>query len=329
MGSVVTFDSKTRVVVTGGAGFVGSALTDLLLGRGSEVIVLDDLSNGLKTNLPLASANLTFHAITVGDPANTRLLDEVTESANVVVHLASPIGVQRAHEERFAVVRSILASGMAVIDACRRFRRPMLFMSSSEVYGPGYPRPITENDPVMSDIRPRWGYAVAKSAIEHLAAGLFLESGIPSWIVRPFNMAGPRQRPSTGLVVASFADAAWAHRPLIIHGDGSQRRAFLHVADAAEGLISIMQCDALQGRPVNLGGEWPIRIDALAELVKKEAQASVPLVYKTPEVLFGKEFATAGDRLSDSSLIKSLTGWKQTRSTEQIVADCVAFLRPK
>ncbi len=319
---VLSSGSHSTVVVTGGAGFIGSTLVDRLLGRGCRVIVLDDLSNGELRNLPMAHPALSVHRVTVGAPGSAAVLDDAVAAATLVVHLASPIGVGRAHAERFAVVQSILQSGIAVIEACRSHRRPMLMTSSSEVYGPGQLQPLSEDEPLRLGISPRWGYAAAKLALEHMAAGLFQEHGIPTWLVRPFNVAGPRQRPETGLVVATFVDAAVRGLPLVIHGDGSQTRAFLHVEDVAEALIRIVQCPLLAGRPVNLGGEQALSINEVAALVMQVSGAAVPIIHQSNHEVFGDGFVAAVTRVPDLGLLVSSTGWRPTRTAAQAIGDC-------
>ncbi|WP_292452434.1 NAD-dependent epimerase/dehydratase family protein [Mesorhizobium sp.] len=324
---MVEFGPRTHVLVTGGAGFLGSALVDLLLARHCSVTVIDDLSNGLLSNLPASDSQLTVRTFRVGDPAfNASVRDEVGQ-ADAVFHLASPIGVQRAHKERFAVTSGILESGCSIVEACRLHRRPLLYTSSSEVYGSGRDRPITESDPVMTDIRPRWGYAAAKAAVEHLVAGLLFDFGIPAWIVRPFNMAGPRQRSATGLVLPVFVNAALRGEPLVVHDDGEQRRAFLHVADAAEGLLLVMQCRSLQGRPVNLGGSEAVQIGKLARMVVEATETNAPIVMKPSNAVYGDRFAATYDRVPDTGLLTTLTGWRAVRSTKQTIMDCIEHMR--
>jgi len=324
---MVEFGPHTHVLVTGGAGFVGSALVDLLLARNCTVTVIDDLSNGMLRNLPASDPRLTIHTFRIGDPAYNAAIHDEVGLADAVFHLASPIGVQRAHKERFAVTSGILESGCAIVEACRVHRCPLLYTSSSEVYGSGRDRPITESDPVTTDLRPRWGYAAAKAAVEHLVAGLFFDFGIPTWIVRPFNMAGPRQRSATGLVLPMFVDAALRGEPLVVHDDGEQRRAFLHVADAAEGLLLVMQCRSLRGRPVNLGGSEAIQIRNLAKIVVDATATSAPIVMKPSSAVFGDRFAVTYDRVPDTSLLTTMTGWRALRSTKQTVVDCIEHMR--
>lgn len=326
MARPVNLADGARVVVTGGAGFLGSTLVDLLLERRCRVVVLDDLSTGSLCNLATGNPSLRIHTLKIGDPAKASALDKELALADAVFHLASPIGVMRAHAERYAVTRGILESTAAVADSCLRHRRPLLYASSSEVYGAGRDQPITESDPVVSDLRPRWGYAVAKAAGEHMVAGMFHEFGVPSWIVRPFNMAGPRQRPATGQAIPAFVSAALRGEPIVVHDDGSQRRSFLHVADAAEALILIMECAELQGRPVNLGSTEPIRIGELARLVAAVTGSRAPIVCRPSQAIFGEAFAATADRTPDTHLLQHATGWQPVRTVRQAIIDCAAHL---
>jgi UDP-glucose 4-epimerase len=309
-----------HVIVTGGAGFIGSTLTRRLLDMGCTVAAVDDLSGGRASNLP-PHPGLTLHRLRVGTRTAEQVARLVAE-ADLVYHLASPIGVALAHHARYEVVESILDSGMAVIRACRTHGRPLVITSSSEVYGRGLPHPIRETEPTSLDIAPRWGYASAKMALEQMAAGLCHEHGVPTWLVRPFNIAGRRQRPETGLVVASFVAAALDGRPLEIHGDGSQLRSFLHVEDAADALVALAFNDALAGRPVNMGSESPTTIGDLARLVLDTVGGSSPLVNTPYQDMLDGAFIHAPARIPDIGLIRETTGWQPRRSLEEAIRDC-------
>jgi UDP-glucose 4-epimerase len=180
---------------------------------------------------------------------------------------------------------------------------------------------------VLFDLRPRWGYAAAKASVEHLVAGLFSDEGVPAWIVRPFNMSGARQRPTTGQVIPLFAAAALRGEPLVIHYDGEQQRAFLHVEDAVAGLIGIATSPALRGLPVNLGGDRPVRISDLARMVQNVVGGTVAMVNRPSSAVFGKDFAITRDRIPDTRRLRTATGWRPVRSIEDTVDDCVGHLR--
>lgn len=320
MSSWESIRSGMTVVVTGGAGFIGATLVRKLLDLGCSVAVIDDLSGGKVANLP-HHPRLSLHTLCIA-PDTAAAVDAVIGTADLVYHLASPIGVALAHSARYSVVESILDSGTTVIRACRKHRCPLVITSSSEVYGQGLPRPLRETDPVMLGTDARWGYAAAKASLEHLALGLHHDHGIPAWVVRPFNIAGPRQRPETGLVVACFVAAAAAGRPIEIHGDGTQMRSFLHVADTAEALAAIAFNAMLAGQPVNLGNETAITIGELAQVVRRELGCDVPVIHRPLGEIFDGGFTPAQTRTPDVGLLRRATGWRPTRTIEEAVRDC-------
>jgi UDP-glucose 4-epimerase len=320
----MSISAGSTIAITGGAGFIGSALVRQLLDRGCTVLVLDDLSQGSRGNLP-DHPRLTLHEIRV-EPGNATEVEAILAASDFVYHLASPIGVALAHKARFQVVESILDSGCTVIKACRKLRLPLLLTSSSEVYGEGRDRPISENDPITVGSGSRWGYATAKAALEHYAAALSAEHGVPAWLVRPFNVAGPRQRAETGLVVPRFVANAIAGRPLEIHGDGSQKRSFLHVEEAAEALIRIAFNERLKGIPVNLGSEAPVAIGELAETVRRVLRVDVPIVNLKLDAIMGGEFTPVGVRVPNISRLRDATGWSPVRPIESVIQDCAATL---
>lgn len=314
-------------MVTGGAGFVGSSLVAELLSLGCKTIAIDDLSGGKQENLDLGHPDLIFHQAKVGNPDFQATLEKLVSASDFVFHLASPIGVEKAHRERFDIASSILASGMAVVAACQKFQVPMLLTSSSEVYGTGSPRPISEENPVSLDVAPRWGYAAAKFALEHLVTGLWREKQIPGFVVRPFNIAGPRQNPDTGLAVVAFLRAAINGQPMIVHGDGRQMRAFMHVKDAVSGLLAIASCPDLCGRPVNLGSPIGISIMELAQQVASLIGPSARIEQRPVEDLFGADFVATTNRVPDVSLICRYTSWQPKLGLDVILTDSVAEMK--
>ncbi|WP_430397186.1 NAD-dependent epimerase/dehydratase family protein [Ferrovibrio sp.] len=310
------FQSGQRVVVTGGAGFIGSHLVEALLARGVAVTVLDDFSAGRRANLP-AHPQLDIREAHVGRDD----IRAAIAGAQLVYHLASPIGVRRAHAERLTMVREIIAASEAVTAACEAARVPLLAMSSSEVYGAGQAEAIDEEQPCGFGIAPRWGYAAGKMVLEQLCAGLAGEAGLATWIVRPFNIAGPRQRPETGLCIAAFAAALKQGDAPEVHGDGSQRRAFLHVLDAVEALLLIPQSAALIGRPVNLGHDTGVSIRHVAERALHAARSDKPPRFVPVAQVFGSGFAEATIRVPTIARLHEATGWRPRRDLDAILQD--------
>ncbi|MBI1209536.1 MAG: NAD-dependent epimerase/dehydratase family protein [Azospirillum sp.] len=312
-----------RVVITGGAGFIGSHLAEALLTGGCGVHVLDDLSAGRRDNLPAASPGLTFDQVDVTDPiVGRRRLSEAVAEADLVFHLASPIGVQRALAHRYDVCTSILAAGLAVADACRTHRKPVLVSSSSEIYGTGSPEPLRETDSANLPTDPRWGYGAAKFALEHLFLGLTQETRVPAWIVRFFNIAGARQRFNTGLCIASFVRCAMEGRPLTIYGDGEGARAFLHVADAVAALLTIIDAPELVARPVNVGGTTTYSIRRVADEVVRIVNPATSIRHLDPRSVFGPGYTDAPIRIPNLGLILHATDWRPGRSLADMVTDC-------
>lgn len=313
------FQAGQRIVVTGGAGFIGSHLVDALLALGCRVTVLDDFSAGRHNNLA-PHAMLEIREARVGRDA----ILEAVHGANLVYHLASPIGVRRAHTERLAMVREILDASLSITQACEAARVPLLAISSSEIYGPGQAEAIDEEQPCGFAIAPRWGYATGKFALEQLCAGLANEAGLATWIVRPFNIAGPRQRPETGLCIAAFVAALQRGDVPEVHGDGSQRRAFLHVLDAVAALLLIPQSAALIGRPVNLGHDTGVSIRHVAERALALAGSAKQPRYVAMASVFGLGFADASIRVPTIARLTEATGWRPSRDLDSIIRDALA-----
>jgi UDP-glucose 4-epimerase len=313
-------------LITGGAGFIGSHLCERLLERGVRVTVVDDLRSGELRNLPLAATGFSFEQLTVGDPDSADRLAQHVADCNIVFHLASPVGVALTNDQPGAIVASILQAGLQIVNLCRNLRRPLLFASSSEVYGPSPPCPIVEDCGLTLSASPRFSYATAKLAVEHLVADLHRKEGVPAWIVRFFNVAGPRQRPEAG-VISAFAADLIAGRHLRIHGNGDQTRSFLHVADAAEGLIRIAECPALQGRAVNLGNEHCTSIRELADRMLAECGRRELISYCSYGEVFGEHFVPVTQRSPDTRLLREATGWSPQLTLSDIVRDCVQHAR--
>jgi UDP-glucose 4-epimerase len=310
------------VVVTGGAGFVGSHLCELLLQKDCHVTVLDDLRASDVANLPRRNAALHFEQLSIGTPSAAARLGQHVAHADFVFHLASPVGVSVAHFQPSATAASIVSAGAQVADACRTHERPLLFTSSSEVYGATPACPAAEDAPLALSNAPRFSYGTAKLVIEQLVAELNHQYGIPSWIVRLFNVAGPRQRPDAG-VIASFVDCALSDRPLLIHGDGRQTRCFLHVSDAVEALAAVAQNRFLCGRAVNVGNNTAVTINDVAAAVAAQRPHCSTRRAAYAEV-FGEHFLDVQRRIPDTRLLTETTGWRPRFTLHDIVRDCLA-----
>jgi UDP-glucose 4-epimerase len=315
------------VLITGGAGFVGSHLCELFLDRGFGVRVVDDLRTGTLANLPLSAREMTFEQLRVGDARILKRLEKHVAASSTVFHLASPVGVSLASEEPGSTLWSIVEAGNQIVEVCRRYCRPLLFTSSSEVYGPAPPCPTSEDDSLTLSAAPRFSYAVAKLAVEHLVSELYRRDRIPAWVVRLFNITGPRQRADAGVVAAFAAELASGRGVLRVHGDGSQTRSFLHVKDAVEALAAISACARLAGRAVNLGSRSTVTILELAERMRAELGGRARFSFCNYEGVFGKGFAPVVCRQPDTRLLEDATGWRPKLDLRDIVRDCIEHAR--
>jgi UDP-glucose 4-epimerase len=286
-------------------------------------VAIDDLRSGALDNLPLAQSNLHFEQLSIGDPLVVERIQSHVAQSDLVFHLAGPVGVGVAHRNPIDTATSIVLSGLQMVDLCRRYRRPLLFASSSEVYGAASAHPISEGAPLTLTGAPRFSYAAAKFVVEHLVTGLYNQCRVPSWIVRFFNVAGPRQRPMAG-VVASLAEDAYRDKALLIHGDGTQTRCFLHVADAVEAVARVATCAELVGRAVNVGGDESVSINALAVCIQSQVGNGQAVARVDYTDAFGEGFHPVHKRVPDTHLLRSATGWRPRFRLSDIVRDCLA-----
>ncbi|MEN9546504.1 MAG: hypothetical protein RLZZ356_1236, partial [Verrucomicrobiota bacterium] len=256
------------IVVTGGAGFIGSHLTDRLLEAGDEVVVVDDLSTGSRANLAMAERNprFQFRACKVSECKD---LEALVAGASMVVHLAAVVGVEQVMRSPVSTIETNLRETEVVLAAASRSGTPVLLASTSEVYGKSSRPEFSETDDLL--IGPstlgRWSYACSKLMDEFLAMAYHRERGVPVRIVRFFNTVGPRQTGAYGMVIPRFVAAARAGLPVRVYGDGLQSRCFCHVADSVEAVIRLMRTPEALGKVVNVGNDQPVQIRELAEKV--------------------------------------------------------------
>lgn len=316
------------VLITGGAGFIGSHLADYLLADGHRVIILDNLSTGRYANI----SHLEGHEgveIFIDTVLNESLTEELIRRCNRVFHLASAVGVRLIMEQPVKTIETIFGGTDVVLRYCSRYRKRVLIPSTSEVYGKGTAVPFREDDDVLTGAtsKHRWAYACAKALDEFLALAHWRETRLPVSVVRLFNTVGPRQTGQYGMVVPRFVNAALAGEALIVHGDGQQTRCFAHVADIVEALHRVLETPDCLGQVVNLGNDAEVTINSLAEMAVKLTGSQSEIKHIRYDEAYGEGFEDMRRRVPCLQKAGRLIGYHPTRDLESIIKDVAADLK--
>ena len=318
-----------RVLITGGAGFIGSHLAGALLNRGDSVAVLDNLSAGSVENIRPLQKNPRFsfshHALDNG-PA----LDRLASRADAIVHLAAVVGVHWVLQRPTQTIETNVLGTHALLGAARRYGCHTLIASTSEVYGKSAALPFSEEDDLLlgPPTRSRWGYAASKLLDEFLGLAAHQESGLPVTIMRFFNVVGPRQTGRYGMVVPRFVCQALRGQPLTVYGDGVQSRCFCHVSDVARALLGLLDHPATaSGQIYNIGSDQEIMIGALARRVVERAGSTSSLRYIPYDQAYAAGFEDMRRRVPDISKIAAAIGWTPTLLLPDILDDMIAYKR--
>lgn len=315
--------------MTGGAGFIGSHLCELLLAEGWEVFVLDDLSTGSIDNVAHLRDDARFHLV-VDSVLSPTIVNELVYKCDVVYHLAAAVGVRLIVEQPVHTLVTNLQGTETVLEYCNRFGRRVLVASTSEVYGDHREeRALAEEDRRIygPTTARRWAYADSKAMDEFLALAYHQERGLDCVIARLFNTVGPRQSGQYGMVIPRFVAAALAGRPLEVHGDGSQTRCFCHVGDTIRALVALMDVEETSGRIYNVGAQNKIAIRELAERVLALTDSRSEIVQVPYAEVFGQGIEDMLHRMPSIEKIADATGWRPRLDLDRILADVVEHQR--
>lgn len=315
------------ILVTGGAGFVGSHLVERLLDDGRTVYVVDDLSSGRLDNLSQVRDHPGLHLI-VDTILNWPMLNETVARVDQVYHLAAAEGVRKNLTEPVETITTNVRGSEIVMDVCHRHEKKLFVASTAEIYGKAGDRLHEDHDRRLGPVTlRRWAYACTKTLQEFLALAYHEEKGLPVVVGRLFNTVGPRQTGEWGMVLPTFVRQALAGKPITVHGSGMQRRCFLHVSDAVEAVLGLMDRDEAVGGVYNVGHESEITVRDLAELVKERTGSDSEVKLVPYEEAFGSGFEDLERRRPDTTRIRELLGWEPTRDIEGMVDDVVAYHR--
>jgi len=313
------------VLVTGGAGFIGSHLVERLLGEGREVYVVDDLSTGRLDNLRAVRSHPRLH-VTVDSVLNFPMLNTVMGRVREVVHLAAVVGVKRVLEEPVTTITTNVRGTEIILDLCNRHHTKLFIASTSEIYGKGGEQLHEDHDRVMGSVRNwRWAYACTKEMDEFLSVAYHEERGLPVIIGRLFNTVGPRQTGQWGMVLPTFVRQALADEPITVFGDGLQRRCFCHVQDTVDAIVRLMGAESAIGDIFNIGVEEEITMLDLADRVKRRVGSSSEVTLVPYEVAYGGGFEDMERRQPAIDKIHAAVGWKPTRSLDNIIDESIDY----
>ena len=311
-----------QVIVTGGAGFIGSHLCERLVKDGHSVTALDNFSTGRALNLANLKENDSF-SLVEGSILDTTILNSLVNEADYIFHLAAAVGVFNIVNHPLASLLTNIRGTENLLEAASSTNTPVFLTSSSEVYGKNISDSLKESDDRIlgSPVTLRWSYSEAKAIDESLAYAYFVEKSLETRIVRFFNTVGPRQLGAYGMVVPRFVRSAIKNEPITVYGDGTQTRCFAHVYDVIDAVMAIAFSQNTIGKVINIGNDFEISINDLAQKIIVETQSKSEIVYVPYEEAYGDGFEDMERRVPNLDLILKLVGWKPMRDLSTMIAD--------
>jgi UDP-glucose 4-epimerase len=319
-----------RYLITGGAGFIGSHLSDALIARGEEVFVLDDLSTGSVENIRHLKSNSRFHYI-FDSIMNKHLLAELVDDSDVIFHLAAAVGVRLIVESPVRTIETNVHGTQNVLEAASKKKKLVFTASTSEVYGKSDKVPFHEDaDLVLGPTsKGRWSYAASKALDEFMALSFWKEKKLPVVIARFFNTVGPRQTGRYGMVLPNFVRQALAGEPITVYGTGQQSRCFCDVRDCVEAVLRLVGSGKAIGEVVNIGSTEEVSIKALAQLVKQRTKSNSPIVSIPYDQAYEPGFEDMPRRVPALEKLEALTAFRPSVPLDDIVDGVIGYFRDK
>jgi UDP-glucose 4-epimerase len=319
-----------RLLVTGGAGFIGSHLSEHLLDLGHHVMVLDDLSTGSIENIQHLKSNERFEYV-IDTVENRPVAAELVDRADQVVHLAAAVGVQLIVESPVRTIQTNVRGTEIVLELANKKHKPVLIASTSEVYGKSPDLPYSEEGDLVigPSTKGRWAYACSKALDEFLAIAYFKERSLPTVILRLFNTVGPRQTGRYGMVIPRFVRQALANEPITVYGDGEQSRCFCHVLDVVEVIPRLLASTSSYGQVFNTGSTEEVSIMELARRVRDRTESQSEIVTVPYDKAYREGFEDMRRRIPSIEKIGNHLGWRPQRTLDATLDDVIEFERTK
>ena len=315
-----------RVLVTGGAGFIGSHLVEALVARGDAVTVIDNVSTGNLENLSSVKEKIQ---IVNGDIRDSALIESLTEKTDLIFHMAAALGVNTILESTLESISTNIVGSEVILTSAAKNRKRIVIASTSEIYGKNPKQPLSESDDrvIGAPQKIRWSYSDAKAIEEAIATTLFQRHALPVTTARLFNTVGPRQSANYGMVLPKLVQSALNNEPLTVFGDGKQTRVFCHVNDAVRGLLALADSQKSIGDVFNVGGVGEISIKDLAAKVIQATGSKSEIKLLDYQRAYPAGFEDMARRVPDITKIKSVIGWQPEHGIDSIIADVITYFR--
>ena len=321
-----------KVLITGGAGFIGSHLAEKYLERGDDVYIIDDLSTGTLENIKHLQEDKNHRDklfVTIDSILNHDVMLGLVGTCDVVLHMAAAVGVQYILENPLSSIVTNIKGTEEVLELCNKFRKKVLIASTSEVYGKHTHAPLVETDNIIygPSTKFRWSYAAAKLMDEFTSLAYYRTKKLPVAIIRLFNTVGPRQTGRYGMVIPRFVQQALRNEAITVYGDGTQTRTFTYVGDVVDAITKLVECPDAIGDVTNIGGVEEITIGSLAERVKKLSNSSSKIKFIPYEEAYTKDFEDMQRRVPSIEKIEKLINWKPLTNLDDILNKVIDYYR--